>query len=148
MKLISHRGNLTGPDKDLENNPNQIVKAIEYGFDVEIDVWLLDNQIYLGHDYPQFIINRDFLLDKPIWCHAKNLFALEFLLTNNITCFWHESDKFTLTSNGFIWTYPNQPVNEKSIIVSFDRSPPKNLNCYGVCSDFVQTWKSENSNLF
>ena len=50
MKLISHRGNIDGRRPDLENNPDYILKAIDKGYDCEIDVWLLKNTIYLGHD--------------------------------------------------------------------------------------------------
>jgi hypothetical protein len=38
MYLISHRGNINGIQKSKENDPNYINKAIESGFDVEVDV--------------------------------------------------------------------------------------------------------------
>jgi len=41
MKLISHRGNLFGPNPTNENNPDYILNAIELGYDVEIDVGTL-----------------------------------------------------------------------------------------------------------
>ena len=37
MKLISHRGNIDGPQPDRENSPNYINEAIEAGYNVEID---------------------------------------------------------------------------------------------------------------
>ena len=40
MRIIAHRGLMDGPDKYLENKQVQIVKALEKGFDVEIDVTL------------------------------------------------------------------------------------------------------------
>ena len=36
--LISHRGNVTGPNSDRENHPDYIDRAIEKGFDVEVDI--------------------------------------------------------------------------------------------------------------
>lgn len=36
MKIISHRGNISGPDPELENNPMYITKALDAGFDVEL----------------------------------------------------------------------------------------------------------------
>ena len=36
MIYISHRGNLTGPNKKWENNPEYIRKALDDGFNVEI----------------------------------------------------------------------------------------------------------------
>lgn len=147
MKFISHRGNLTGPNPDRENHPDQIDFAILNGFDVEVDVWNIHGNIYLGHDDPVHKIDIDFLKRKEIWCHAKNLSALEILLNNEIHCFYHETDKFTLTNLGYIWTYPNQRVCDRSVIVVLDNSMPK-LNCFGVCSDFVEIWKSTHSDLF
>ena len=41
MKIISHRGNLNGPNKNLENRLDTIEKAIQLGFDVEVDIWLI-----------------------------------------------------------------------------------------------------------
>ena len=37
MKIISHRGNLNGPSKELENNVSQIEQCLQMGYDVEID---------------------------------------------------------------------------------------------------------------
>jgi len=147
MHLIAHRANLNGPVPELENNPKQIETAIRKGFDVEIDVWVIYDKIYLGHDEPQYKIDLDFLKQSQIWAHAKNLSALEFLLNNGVHCFYHENDKFTLTSRGFIWTYPNQKVGPKSVIVTLDKIID-NIKCYGVCGDYVETWKQENSHMF
>jgi hypothetical protein len=47
MILIAHRGNLNGPNKESENMPDYINIAIEKGFYVEIDVWLINNKLFL-----------------------------------------------------------------------------------------------------
>ena len=39
MILISHRGNLTGPNPKKENHPDYILNALREGYEVEIDVW-------------------------------------------------------------------------------------------------------------
>ena len=53
MKIIAHRGNLNGPDPETENTPNQILKAIDAGFEVEVDMWFHgQNRLMLGHDRP------------------------------------------------------------------------------------------------
>lgn len=36
--LISHRGNLIGPNLDLENNPDHIVKNVLPKFNCEVDL--------------------------------------------------------------------------------------------------------------
>jgi len=76
MFLISHRGNINGPDQAKENSISYILKAIDLGYNVEIDVWFIDNSFYLGHDQPQYKINHDFLINEKLWCHAKNINAL------------------------------------------------------------------------
>lgn len=139
MKIISHRGNTNGPDKILENNPLHIKSLLDVGIEVEIDVWFVDTLLMLGHDAPQYIISPEFLSFDGLWCHAKNLNALQYMLEHNIkNCFWHQEDDFTLTSSGYIWTYPNKPVNSKSIIVDLDSNwKDKNYKCWAVCVDFI-----------
>ena len=53
----------------------------------------------------------------------------------NLNVFWHENDAYTLTSHGYIWTYPHQKVCEKSVIVAKNSKYLKFQSCYGVCSD-------------
>jgi hypothetical protein len=138
MIVISHRGNIDGKNLDFENNPKHIQNLLDKGIDVEIDVWCYKNNFYLGHDEPLYKINKKFLLQKKLWCHAKNLKSLENLLNFKTVCFWHQEDNYTLTSNGFIWTYPKMNVNKKSIIVDLDISwKNKKYECFGVCSDYI-----------
>ena len=58
MIYISHRGNINGPNKKLENNPNYITDAINKGFDVEIDVNYKNSNFYLGHDKAQYLVSK------------------------------------------------------------------------------------------
>ncbi len=140
MLLVSHRGNLFGPEEETENSPAKIAEVINQGFDVEIDVWSIDNKIYLGHDKPTHLITTDFLLRPKLWCHAKNIEALEHLLNIGAHCFWHESDHYTITSNRFIWTYPGKQLTPRSVIVCHTKKETDmvlSTNAYGVCSDYV-----------
>mgnify|MGYP001309926092 CR=1 FL=1 len=138
MLLISHRGNINGPDVESENHPNYIKNALLKGFHVEIDVWFQDDVFLLGHDYPAHKINEPFLENEKLWCHAKNLNALEKMLQNpKIHCFWHQEDDFSITSKGYIWTYPKKQTCSKSILVVKDNKDFKALNCFGICSDFL-----------
>jgi alpha-glucosidase (family GH31 glycosyl hydrolase) len=149
MKFIAHRGLVNGPDVNLENRPEQINAAIEQGFDVEVDVWYVDSKIRLGHDGPDYCVDLSFLKRKQVWAHAKNPQALEYLLNNNVHCFWHDSDERTLTSQGYIWTYPNKETFTKSVIVVLEKELTLvNKNIFGVCGDYVATWSTtSNSNL-
>tara|TARA_B100000900_G_scaffold416277_1_gene450953 strand:+ start:30796 stop:31236 length:441 start_codon:yes stop_codon:yes gene_type:complete len=142
-KLISHRGNISGPDIKNENEPSYILNSIGLGFDCEIDVWYIDNVLLLGHDKPQHKISLDFLLEHKefFWIHCKNFEALNYLNSKNeMNYFWHEEDRFTITSKGFIWTYPENIVGKNSVIVD-NRSQTSEYNCYGICSDYVELYK-------
>lgn len=151
MKLIAHRGLTNGPDVNLENRPEQIELALSQGFDCEIDLWVINSEFYLGHDRPDYPIDKTFLNTFGLWIHAKNLAALRWLTDTGLYYFWHEGDKFTLTSNNFIWTYPGMELTQRSIAVLPEWHDPefKNLpkNCYGICSDYVITIQEKvNSN--
>lgn len=149
MKLIAHRGNLEGPKPELENDPNYLDDAMDQGFDVEVDVWRVDGELFLGHDGPTYPIYTQFLQRPQIWAHAKNLEALDFMLNNAIHCFWHEEDARTLTSQGYVWTYPNKETITKSVIVVLELELNlENTNIHGVCGDHVATWKKTHSDLF
>ena len=43
MKLIAHRGNINGPNPEMENNPEYILNTLSLGYDCEIDVHLINN---------------------------------------------------------------------------------------------------------
>ncbi len=122
MILISHRGNFDGPDPKSENNPVQINSIMRGGFHCEVDVWYINGHFMLGHDAPTYTVKQRFLENEKLWCHAKTLSALEKMLNNKkIHCFWHQKDDFTITSKGYIWTFPEKPICQKSIIVSLGR---------------------------
>ena len=57
MRLIAHRGNFQGINKEQENSPEYLIEAIRNGYDVEVDTWVVDNVFYFGHDEPQYIIS-------------------------------------------------------------------------------------------
>ena len=143
MKIISHRGNLNGPNSVSENSILAISRALGQGFDVEIDVWFKNGKWYLGHDKPNHKINESFLENKKLWCHAKNLDALNLMLKNNkIHCFWHQNDDFTLTSKNYIWTYPYKDTRDNSIIVLIKKQKiPKKT--FGICTDFPISFINE-----
>ena len=88
MILISHRGNITGPNKEMENKPEYIEKTLKMGYDVEVDVWCFgDGGYWLGHDKPQYYVDESFLRNKKLWCHAKNIQGLYSMLEDSIKDF-------------------------------------------------------------
>ena len=142
MKIISHRGNLTGPEKTNENKPQQIDLAIENGFDVEIDLWLVNGNFQLGHDEPEYVINLSWVLSrsKYLWVHCKNIELIDYLTINciDLNFFFHQNDHLALTSKFFLWVYPEKTYTKNSILVlnniddlSLLDNPP-----FGVCTDY------------
>lgn len=149
MKLIAHRGNINGPNPLEENKPEYIEKAIELGYDVEIDIRYYPDieGLYLGHDDPQCVVNWLWLskYKENLWIHCKNIEALaEFSLeSNGYNYFWHQEDDYTLTSKNYIWTYPGKTYKKNSVIVmpewekSINYDKLKASKCYAICSDYV-----------
>ena len=141
--LISHRGNVSGPNPNKENHPDYIRKTLKSNYNVEIDVWYIDETWFLGHDKPQHEVNFDFLLNPYLWIHAKNGDALfELLKHHEITSFWHTDEDWVLTSDREIWTYPGKKLYSDSICVlpelGYDGDITK---CRGICSDFIENYK-------
>lgn len=144
MKKIAHRGNLSGPNTGTENSLESIRACIDKGYDVEVDLWVKGNDLYTGHDKPQYNIPRSFLTENRcyLWLHCKHHPAMEYMTKQRemgLNYFWHQSDDVTLTSLGYIWTYPGKSLGYKSIAVCPDRVPeweiPNNIS--GVCSDYI-----------
>ena len=155
MKIISHRGNLNGPDPLTENSPTQIDKCIEKGYDVEVDIWVgVDGGIWLGHDEPQYSTTEDWLLFRfrNLWIHCKNIEAMVYLREHapHLNYFWHQEDDYTLTSLGWCWAYPNKPIPKSDpdsfyslesvcVMPELHNSDPSNF--HAICTDYPERYK-------
>lgn len=139
MILIAHRGNTSGPNLTLENNPEYVNSALELGFGAEIDVWLIDGSIFLGHDKPRFLISIDYLKNDMLLCHAKNKEAFEVMLAcSDIHTFWHQEDEYTLSSKRIPIVYPGKPLMNNCIAMVRDYYTELDFSkCYAICSDYV-----------
>lgn len=105
--LIAHRGNVEGPNPARENHPDHVQAALDAGFDAEVDVWWRDDAWFLGHDKPQYEVSVGFLIANRarLWCHAKNLPAMQRLRYLHMRSFFHDRDAFVWTSSGHIWAH-------------------------------------------
>lgn len=154
MMLISHRGNLNGKLPDRENEPAYIDEAIAAGYSVEIDMRVCERvdaapDIWLGHDNLQYQVTLEWLQERQnyLWFHCKNREALEFCLGKKLHCFWHDTDDYTMTSNGYVWAYPGKlKAGMFTILVMpelhWSVEEIKNQRCFGVCSDIVAQLKA------
>jgi hypothetical protein len=143
MILISHRGNIDGKIPEYENNPNYIEAALELGYEVEIDLWVVDDKLYLGHDEPQYEITWEYFKDKvdKLWVHCKNIEALYWVRETKLHYFWHETDTVTLTSKNYVWAYPGKQPIKDSIAVMPELENDNVLLCKGICSDYIKRFK-------
>ncbi len=160
MKIIAHRGNLNGKSHETENTLSQVNYCIRLGYEVEIDLRLIGRDLMLGHDEAVELVTKEDLIpiaDK-LWIHCKNIEALELFSSkdygNRFNFFWHENDCYTLTSKGYIWSYPGAQLSCNCICVM----PELNVNnsnltsldltkSIGVCSDYPVVIASNNYNL-
>lgn len=145
MKIISHRGNLEGPNFELENTQEYVDIALENNFDVEIDLWKIKNKFFLGHDEPLNEVSIDWLFKRKnnLWIHTKNTIAFEELLEKNedFIFFYYAKEPLVLTSNKKIWTHePKKIIKPYNCIVPLlskeKVSAISHKNWYGVCTDY------------
>jgi|SRR5210317_1324352 len=148
MIRISHRGNINGPEPIFENTPEQIDKALMVSDLCEVDVWMIDKQLYLSHDYPeeQHKIPESYLSDRRsrLIIHCKNIEALIYFQAQYgvYNYFWHQEDDYTLTSWGWIWAYPNKPVSDKCLSIAVMPDDGMDLsNFNGVCTDYPLAYR-------
>lgn len=146
MNYISHRGNLEGPIVELENQPGYIDEAIQQNYMVEVDLWVLEDKLLLGHDGPQYLIDFNWLKERKefLWIHCKNTEAFDMMLKENLHCFFHKEDSYTMTSWGYSWSYPGcspagplcvQVMPEKVISIENFK---KDKAFHAICSDYVK----------
>ena len=147
MRIISHRGNISGANSCVENHPESVENAIRLGFEVEVDIWVSGNsKLLLGHDLPEFEVQLSWLVDlkDSLWLHCKNMQALEYATINlkDFNFFFHQSDDYVLTSKGYVWVFPGRTPPKNSIVVlpeSEEGWIQKLLlekNLHGVCTDY------------
>lgn len=143
MIIISHRGNLEGPNKETENDPGQIAHALSLGFHVEVDVHIKNGKWFLGHDEKLYPVDQLLFFNKKVWCHAKSIAALQELLILGAHCFWHQEDDLALTSKNFLWMHPrmlskmtDRNTTKQMVLVHPQDSDMKLAErCYAICTD-------------
>ncbi len=152
MKIISHRGNINGPQPERENQPSYIDEAIALGFDVEIDVRHIGplpgalpgigGAFYLGHDTPDPPVSLNWLLERRrnLWVHCKNLEAAYWLGDTDLRCFCSISDPFCFITQGYLWANDLTHLRDNCIIPLLTLHKLNNFGDYdkvfGVCTDY------------
>ena len=152
MIFISHRVNTNKIIEELENKPAYIDSAISKGYEVEIDIWKVDDDLYLGHDEPEVVIDLEWLAARKdkLWIHTKNRSALEYftLIGPGFKFFWHTVDPLILTSNCLIWAHDFQQVENESLcivpLLSLEQVNRAEIrDWYAICTDFPDQCKEK-----
>lgn len=141
MKIISHRGNLNGPNPSKENSPDQIDLVINKGYIVEVDLRIKDEEYWLGHDGPQYKINYYWLVNRSnnLVIHAKDLATCDKLFENphGLNWFYHTDEDVVMTSKGWLWAYPGIYLkNAITVLLGGDKNYPDNI--LGICTDYIE----------
>lgn len=149
MLYISYQGIYDGQNFENANTPTQITKALNYGFSCMVDVWRIDNQLYVGTLAPTIQVTEKYLQGNRFWINARNQNMQYWIQTQPSKLypnyFWFENDTEstpTTTSGGQIITPGTVPINNTSIIFLpeiDDRAmfSTVHLKCYGICSSFL-----------
>jgi len=140
MLYISHRGYIEGPDTKLENNPENLSKLISKNIHIEVDVRYYKKSFYLGHDEPKYKIDKKFLEQANLWCHAKDFQTLDKIRSVKCHYFCHQNDDYTLTSKGYIWVYPGKTLIKNCIAVLPENYDQDLSKCYGMCTDNIKNY--------
>lgn len=156
MIIIAHRGNVDGMNPERENSPDYIDEALELGYDAEIDLRSKDKQLFLGHDEAQYSVNLKWLYKnrERLWIHCKDRESLEFCssIDMNLHYFYHENDKYSLTSRGIGWVLVGQMPYNNSIIVlpesisyynKYGGKHDRILGTRGICTDKCNYYRRE-----
>jgi len=152
MRVISHRGNVFGPGSQCERK--NIERAYELGYDVELDVWIVNEQFYVGHDEPLYELPLEWIdsaMADRTWFHAKNIFAYNALKGLGVRTFMH-ADESWAPIGALQWHHPrlNDSITFKENDVVLDvngharidiervrKTPP-----YAICTDWADDWKA------
>ena len=153
MKLISYRGNINGPNPELENTVPYVNDAISEGYVVAVDVWLVDGKLYLCTTRPHIAstsrskgyragapyheTDESYLENNMILVRARTPDTLARLAkSGRVHCF-HTDKQSAVTSQGLLWTTGNVTgPNVLRVSLEGDSISP----CYAVCSNYIRNY--------
>jgi hypothetical protein len=158
MLYISYQGIYDGKDFEYANTPNQIGKAFNNGYSCMVDVWRIDNKLYVGSEEAPIEVTEKYLQGNRFWLNARNTDMLDWVsaqptkLYPNYFSFSNDTESNDATaSGGQIITPGTVPVSNLSIIFLpeiEDRGllSTVKLKCYGICSvylNFIKRMRNE-----
>jgi len=152
MFYISYQGIYDGSDYQDANTPPQISKALRAGYSCLIDVWRIDNKLYVGNNQPTTEVTERFIQGPRLWINAKNTDMQEWIVDQPARLypnyFWFDTPTpppaYVTASNGKLITPGTVPVNTNSVMFLpeiDDRSlfSMVKVRAYAVCSTYLET---------
>ena len=147
MLYISYQGIFDGKNYEDANTPDQIGRSFNNGFSCMVDVWRIDNTLYVGSEQAPISVTDNYLRGNRFWIKCANQETYDWFTTQSLiqypNYFYQPNSMANVsTSSNKLWTPGTVPVNDTSIIVLpeiQDRGlfSTVHLRCYGVCSTYL-----------
>ena len=137
--IISHLGNINGPEPERENTFSYIQAARKAGWHVCMRVIFRYGKFLLPHANGYDVIQPAFLARQHYWSCALSPETVDALCEINAHCFLAAAEHPTLTSAQFVWTPPPHYLTPRAIALFPEAGPENWLSTSepaGVCSDY------------
>ena len=152
MFYISYQGIYDGKDYEDANTPSQISKAQQRGFSCLIDVWRVNNKLYVGNGQPLIEVTEKYIQGNRFYINAVNTDMQTWIATQPSALYpnyFHfdastPPPPYATASNGKLITPGTVPINTNSVMFLpeiTDRSllTMVNVRCYAICSTYLFT---------
>jgi hypothetical protein len=152
MFYISYQGIYDGKDYEDANTPSQISKAQQRGFSCLIDVWRINNKLYVGNGQPLIEVTEKYIQGNRFYINAVNTDMQTWIATQPSALYpnyFHfdastPPPPYATASNGKLITPGTVPINTNSVMFLpeiTDRSllTMVNVRCYAICSTYLFT---------
>ena len=150
MLYISYQGIYDGQNYEDANTPKQINKALGKGFSCLIDVWRINNKLYVGNGQPLVEVTEKYIQGPRFWINAVNTDMQTWIATQSSTLYPNYFNfaastpppPYATASNGKLITPGTVPINTDSVMFLpeiNDRSlyTMVKVKSYGICSGFL-----------
>ena len=150
MLYISYQGIYDGQNYEDANTPKQINKALGKGFSCLINVWRVDNKLYVGTEQPVIEVTEKYIQGPRFWINAVNTDMQTWIATQSSTLYPNyftfaastPPPPYATASNGKLITPGTVPINTNSVMFLpeiNDRSlyTMVKVKSYGICSGFL-----------
>jgi hypothetical protein len=150
MLYISYQGIYDGQNYEDANTPKQINKALGKGFSCLIDVWRIDNKLYVGTEQPVIEVTEKYIQGPRFWINAVNEDMQTWIATQSSTLYPNYFNfaastpppPYATASNGKLITPGTVPINTSSVMFLpeiNDRSlyTMVKVKSFGICSGFL-----------